>query len=117
MSAESFDLLETAVATGGAESALDLLARKFIAEKQYPQLFDTRLMQKRLELGLPLIQLGSIEDLPEDGLILPMSAVYLTAKPPGPAGRWLIERLKQCPAQHAAGPRIAQPHASELAAL
>jgi DNA-binding transcriptional LysR family regulator len=38
----------------------------------------------------------SIEDLPEDGLILPMSAVYLTAKPPGPAGRWLIERLKQC---------------------
>ncbi|MGC1522433.1 MAG: LysR family transcriptional regulator [Steroidobacteraceae bacterium] len=38
----------------------------------------------------------SIEDLPEEGLILPMSAVYLTAKPPGPAGRWLIERLKQC---------------------
>jgi DNA-binding transcriptional LysR family regulator len=38
----------------------------------------------------------SIEDLPQDGLILPMSAVYLTAKPPGPAGRWLIERLKEC---------------------
>jgi len=38
----------------------------------------------------------SIEDLPQDGLILPMFAVYLTAKPPGPAGRWLIERLKQC---------------------
>jgi DNA-binding transcriptional LysR family regulator len=39
----------------------------------------------------------SIEDLPEEGLTLPMSAVYLTAKPPGPAGRWLIERLRQCP--------------------
>ena len=39
-----------------------------------------------------------IEDLPEDALILPMSAVYLTAQPPGPAGRWLIERLRQCPA-------------------
>jgi DNA-binding transcriptional LysR family regulator len=39
----------------------------------------------------------SIEDLPEEGLILPMSAAYLTAKPPGPAGRWLIERLQQCP--------------------
>jgi DNA-binding transcriptional LysR family regulator len=39
----------------------------------------------------------SIEDLPEEGLKLPMSAVYLTAKPPGPAGRWLIERLRQCP--------------------
>jgi DNA-binding transcriptional LysR family regulator len=37
----------------------------------------------------------SVEDLPEEALILPMSAVYLTAKPPGPAGRWLIERLKE----------------------
>jgi DNA-binding transcriptional LysR family regulator len=45
----------------------------------------------------------SIEDLPDEGLILPMSAVYLTAKPPGPAGRWLIERLRQCNGQHAAG--------------
>jgi DNA-binding transcriptional LysR family regulator len=42
----------------------------------------------------------SIEDLPEEGLILPMSAVYQTAKPPGPAGRWLIDRLRQCPSQH-----------------
>jgi hypothetical protein len=62
---DSFDLIERTAASGGAASALDLLARKFIAEKQYPQLFETRLMQKRLELGLPLIQLGSIEDLPE----------------------------------------------------
>jgi len=62
---ESFDLIEQAVASGGARSALELLARKFLAEKQYPQLFETRLMQKRLELGLPLIQMGSIEDLPE----------------------------------------------------
>src|SRR5580700_10649122 len=41
----------------------------------------------------------SIEDVPDEGLILPMFAVYLTAKPPGPAGRWLIERLKQCSGQ------------------
>lgn len=39
----------------------------------------------------------SIEDVPADGLALPMSAAYLTAQPPGPAGRWLIERLKRCP--------------------
>jgi DNA-binding transcriptional LysR family regulator len=38
----------------------------------------------------------SIEDLPDEGLVLAMSAAYLTAKPPGPAGRWLIERLRQC---------------------
>ena len=41
----------------------------------------------------------SIEDLPDEALILPMSAAYLTAKPPGPAGRWLIERLTQCSAK------------------
>jgi DNA-binding transcriptional LysR family regulator len=38
-----------------------------------------------------------IEDLPEAGLALPMFAVYETTRPPGPAGRWLIERLKECP--------------------
>jgi DNA-binding transcriptional LysR family regulator len=38
----------------------------------------------------------AIEDMPDEGLILPMAAIYMTAKPPGPAGRWLIERLRQC---------------------
>ena len=41
----------------------------------------------------------SIEDLPDEGLVLAMSAAYLTAKPPGPAGRWLIQRLRQCSSQ------------------
>ena len=35
-----------------------------------------------------------IADIPEQGLALPMFATYLTSKPPGPAGRWLIERLR-----------------------
>ena len=39
----------------------------------------------------------AIEDIPEEGMILPMSAAYLTANPPGPAGRWLIERLRAYP--------------------
>jgi len=38
-----------------------------------------------------------IEDVPPDGMVMPMAAVYPTGAPPGPAGRWLIERLKQCP--------------------
>jgi DNA-binding transcriptional LysR family regulator len=38
-----------------------------------------------------------VEDLPEQGLALPMFAVYSSAQPPGPAGRWLIERLRQSP--------------------
>ncbi|MCX4163162.1 MULTISPECIES: LysR family transcriptional regulator [Paraburkholderia] len=38
-----------------------------------------------------------IEDVPPGGLMLPMFAIYPTAAPPGPAGRWLIDRLKLCP--------------------
>jgi DNA-binding transcriptional LysR family regulator len=48
----------------------------------------------------------SIEDVPKEGLVLPMSAAYLTAEPPGPAGRWLIERLRQCPHRYAAGEEL-----------
>jgi hypothetical protein len=40
-----------------------------------------------------------IEDLTAGDMILPMSAVYPTATPPGPAGRWLIERMKLCSAR------------------
>src|SRR6204780_1592797 len=59
----------------------------------------------------------SVEDLPDEGLILPMSAVYLTANPPGPAGRWLIERLKQCCGQHAVAPHGAQSRAPDQVAV
>jgi DNA-binding transcriptional LysR family regulator len=59
----------------------------------------------------------SIEDLAEESLVLPMSAAYLTAKPPGPAGRWLIERLKQCSGQRAAAPQVVQSHAPETLEL
>src|SRR5213594_3844948 len=35
-----------------------------------------------------------IEDVPEGHLVMAMAAVFRTDRPPGPAGRWLIERLK-----------------------
>jgi DNA-binding transcriptional LysR family regulator len=35
-----------------------------------------------------------LEDIPEGMLVMVMSAVFRTDTPPGPAGRWLIERLK-----------------------
>ena len=34
------------------------------------------------------------EDAPRSGHIITMSAIYRTDSPPGPAGRWFIERLK-----------------------
>jgi DNA-binding transcriptional LysR family regulator len=38
----------------------------------------------------------TFEDGPAPGgFIMPLSAVYPTASPPGPAGRWLIDRLKR----------------------
>jgi DNA-binding transcriptional LysR family regulator len=35
------------------------------------------------------------EEAPIRGFGVNMSAIYLTAKPPGPAGRWFVERLKR----------------------
>jgi DNA-binding transcriptional LysR family regulator len=42
-----------------------------------------------------------IEDLPDTILLMPMSAVFRTDRPPGPAGRWLIEHLKSSAATRA----------------
>jgi DNA-binding transcriptional LysR family regulator len=35
-----------------------------------------------------------LEDAPSEGLVIAMSAIYRTDSPPGPAGRWFLERLK-----------------------
>ena len=43
------------------------------------------------------VEILLVEDSPKGGFVMPMSAVYPSGAPPGPAGRWLIERLKQCP--------------------
>ena len=48
-----------------------------------------------------------IEDVPPDGLFLPMSAVWQTKSPPGPAGRWFVDRLKQTPTETGRVPKPA----------
>jgi DNA-binding transcriptional LysR family regulator len=45
-----------------------------------------------------LVQIAP-EDAPPGGHTIAMSAIYRTNSPPGPAGRWFIERLKQADAQ------------------
>jgi DNA-binding transcriptional LysR family regulator len=64
-------------------------------------------VRKDLEEGR-LVML-SIEDVPPGGLALSMSAVWQTKSPPGPAGRWFIDRLKGIPvsAGNIPKPRIA----------
>jgi DNA-binding transcriptional LysR family regulator len=36
----------------------------------------------------------TVESVPPEGFAMEMSAIYRTDRPPGPAGRWFIERLK-----------------------
>jgi hypothetical protein len=62
---DAFGLIEQAARQGGAQSALDLLVTISQEEKNYPLLFEARLMQARHRIGLPLIFNGSFDDLPE----------------------------------------------------
>jgi DNA-binding transcriptional LysR family regulator len=45
-----------------------------------------------------LVQIRT-EDAPSEGYVIAMSAIYRIDSPPGPAGRWFIERLKHQDAQ------------------
>jgi DNA-binding transcriptional LysR family regulator len=59
------------------------------------------LIQPELAAGT-LVEIP-LEDAPAGGFLMPMYAAHRADTPPGPAGRWLIERLKdtvsQCPDQ------------------
>jgi len=52
-------------------------------------------VQRDLDEGR--LALLSVEEVPDGGMPLSMSAVWRTNSPPGPAGRWFIERLKEIP--------------------
>jgi hypothetical protein len=63
---DTFDLIEQAMRSGGAASGLALLTRKLADEKNNPLLFEARMMQARHALGLPLVQIGTVDDIPGD---------------------------------------------------
>src|SRR5215472_13743170 len=63
MSEDAFDLIEQAARHGGASSALDLLVAISKKDRNYPLLFEARLMQARHKIGLPLIFNASLDDL------------------------------------------------------
>ena len=65
MGTNTFDLIEEAARSGGSEEAFDVLLGAVLEEKNYPLLFEARLMKKRLQLNLPLIPVDSLNDLPE----------------------------------------------------
>jgi hypothetical protein len=55
-SSELFQTLDEKLASGTPAEAFDFLADQCLNEQNYALLFETRLMKKRWELGLPLIQ-------------------------------------------------------------
>ena len=55
-----------------------------------------------------LVKIG-IEDIPNANLVMVMSAVFRTDRPPGPAGRWLIEHLKSSAAPRASAAKAKRP--------
>ena len=61
-----FSWIEQILQNGDAGAAFEKLVERFRKEKQYQQLFDARLMMKRLELGLPLVSQPALADLPKD---------------------------------------------------
>ena len=61
-----FPWLEHLLQNHDTGAAFEELAARFKRDKQYRQLFDARLMQKRFELGLPLVSSARIGDVPKD---------------------------------------------------
>ena len=53
-----------------------------------------------------------LEDAPAEGYVIAMSAIYRTDNPPGPAGRWFIDCLKQEEATQPKGKVPALPHST-----
>jgi hypothetical protein len=78
MSGAAFDELDSVLKTDGPDAALDRLAGRFREAGDFHGLFDTRLMQARRRLGLPIILTTPLEDLaePQRGQV---EAAYLEA--------------------------------------
>src|SRR4051812_31588206 len=76
MPASDFDQLQSALASGGAEAALQQAANLLWQQKKYHELFEVLKMQLRCKLGLPLLAGDATDGLSdeqrlklEDGLI------------------------------------------------
>lgn len=60
---DDFSWIDELLQTGGADPAFAQLVERFRREKQYRRIFDARLMQARLQLGLPLVSQPTFADL------------------------------------------------------
>lgn len=63
---DGFGWIDEAVLGANPDSAFERIIQQFKRDKQYGSILKARLMQARLELGLPLIANPSISELPND---------------------------------------------------
>jgi hypothetical protein len=61
----AFDDLDQALRSSGAAAALDRLATALAERGEFRALLDALLLKARHDLGLPLVQVGTLSDLPE----------------------------------------------------
>src|SRR5580700_5560578 len=66
MTDNAFDLIDETLRSSGPAAGFDLLAKKVLEDKNYPLLFEVRLLKKRHELGLPLIQVDDTAAMPPE---------------------------------------------------
>src|ERR1700691_1319895 len=78
LDSKPFDELQADLQAEGADAVLERLAGLFREQRRYHELFDTRLMQSRRRLGVPVILATSLEDLPEPERTA-VEEAYLTA--------------------------------------
>src|SRR5271154_557622 len=64
--ADAFELIDRSLKNGGPEAGLEFLAQRVLEDKNYPLLFEVRLLKKRHELGLPLIQVDDSATMPPE---------------------------------------------------
>ena len=83
MNDDLFDAVENALKTTGSEAGFELMIERFRQEKNYPLIFNARLMKKRHELGLGLIELDSKPELPKDKAALYHQAQIAAAREVG----------------------------------
>lgn len=66
MDDKAFDLMDETLRANGPEAGFDLLAKQVLEQKNYPLLFEVRLLQKRHQLDLPLIQVDDNTTMPPE---------------------------------------------------
>ena len=64
MTEDAFDILEETSRTVGPEAVIEDLLKTLRTNQEYHRLFDAMLLKKKYELGLPLLQPTSFDDVP-----------------------------------------------------